>query len=44
MDDIYRFLDHWVIVRTDGVPVLNGTPEQFEDALRKLIRDQQDAS
>lgn len=38
-DDIYWFLDHWVIVRKDGTPILNGTPEQFEEALRKLITE-----
>lgn len=37
MDDIFLFVDHWVITRPDGTPVLNGTPEEFEDALRKLL-------
>ena len=40
MDDIFLFLDHWVIVRPDGNPILNGTPEQFEEALRRLIGGQ----
>jgi hypothetical protein len=38
-DDIYWFLDHWVIVREDGTPILNGTPEEFEKQLRELIFD-----
>lgn len=37
-DDIERFTDHWIIVRKDGTPILNGTPEQFETALRAFIR------
>ena len=37
MDDLYWFLDHWLIVRKDGDTVLNGTPEEFEKQLRKLI-------
>ena len=41
-DDIYWFVDHWVIVRDDGTHVLNGTPEQLEDALRTLIRGELD--
>jgi len=36
-DDLGLFLDHWIIVRKDGTPILNGTPEQFEEALRKLM-------
>ena len=36
-DDIALFVDHWVIVRKDGTPVLNGSPEEFENQLRKLI-------
>ena len=37
MDDIYLFLDRWVIVRPDGTPVLNGNPEQFEKSMRELF-------
>jgi len=37
MDDLYWFLDHWVIVRKDGESVLNETPEEFEKQLRDLI-------
>ena len=37
MDDISLFADHWVIVRSDGTPILNGTPEQFESSLRELV-------
>ena len=36
-DDLGNFLDHWIIVRTDGLPILNGTPEEFEKQLRDLI-------
>ena len=36
-EDLHWFLDHWVIVREDGTPVLNGTPEEFEKQLRELI-------
>lgn len=36
-DDLGWFLDHWIIVRNDGTPVLNGTPEDFEKALRELM-------
>lgn len=43
-DDIYWFLDHWVIVRKDGTPVLNGTPEEFEKQLRELINARADQS
>ena len=39
-DDIDFFLDHWIIVRTDGIPVLNGTPEEFEKGFRALIRQE----
>ena len=39
MDDIYWFLDHWIIVRSDGTPILNGTPEQFEHALRVFMEN-----
>jgi hypothetical protein len=38
MDDVDLFLDQWIIVRTDGTPVLNGTPEEFEKGFRALIR------
>jgi len=37
LDDIAIFADHWVIVRKDGTPVLNGSPEDFELSLRVLI-------
>ena len=37
MDDLYWFLDHWLIVRKDGTTVLNGLPEEFEKQLRELI-------
>ena len=36
-DDLFWFLDHWIIVRSDGTPILNGTPEDFEKALRELM-------
>ena len=36
-EDLHWFLDHWVVVREDGTPVLNGTPEEFEKQLRELI-------
>ena len=38
-DDLHWFLDHWVIVRDDGTPILNGTPEKFEEDLRKLLSE-----
>lgn len=41
MDDVYWFLDHWIIVRKDGTPILNGTPEQFETALRALLKSEE---
>ncbi len=34
--DIDLFLDHWIIIRKDGTPVLNGNPEVFEAALKEL--------
>ena len=37
MDDIFLFVDHWVITRSDGLHILNGTPEQFEQALHRLV-------
>ena len=37
LNDISIFADSWVIVRRDGTPVLNGTPEQFEQSLRELV-------
>lgn len=37
MDDIFWFLDRWIIWRGEGDPVLNGTPEEFEKQLRELI-------
>ena len=40
-DDIYWFLDHWIIVRKDGTSILNGTPEQFETALRALLESEE---
>ena len=36
-DDLGLFLDHWIIVRKDGTPVLNGKEQEFEQALRRLI-------
>ena len=36
-DDIDFFLDHWIIVRNDGTPILNGKEQEFEQALRRLI-------
>ena len=36
-DDIDIFVDHWIIVRKDGTPVLNGREEDFEQSLRRLI-------
>ena len=38
MDDIGLFLDHWLIARRDGDTILNGTPENFEESLRTLVR------
>ena len=35
--DLNLFLDHWLIVRKDGDTVLNGTAEDFEQGLRKLV-------
>ena len=37
MDNLFLFLDHWLITRKDGDTVLNGTPEDFEKQLRELI-------
>ena len=37
MDDLYWFLDHWLIPRKDGTTVLNGLPEEFENQLRTLM-------
>ena len=39
MDDVYWFLDHWIIVQKDGTPVLNGSPEDFEKELRGLMEN-----
>lgn len=36
-DDLSLLLDHWIIVRSDGTPILNGTPEDFEQDLRVLF-------
>ncbi len=36
-DELSLLLDHWIIVRTDGTPVLNGKPEDFEVSLRTLM-------
>jgi len=36
-DDLFWLLDHYLIHRSNGDVVLNGTPEEFEDALRKLL-------
>lgn len=38
-DDIFFFLDHWIIVRKDGTPILNGTPEAFTESLRTFISE-----
>ena len=38
-DDLHFFLDHWILVQRDGTPVLNGTPEKFEEELRKLLSE-----
>ena len=35
--DLSLLLDHWIIVRKDGTPVLNGTPEKFEKELREFL-------
>lgn len=43
MDDIDLLLDHYIIVRKDGTPVLNGKPEEFEKVLRELIVNRQQA-
>lgn len=37
LDDIALFADHWVSMRKDGTPVLNGSPEDFELSLRILL-------
>ena len=37
MDDVDFFIDHWIIVRKDGTPILNGREEEFEKSLRALI-------
>lgn len=39
LDAVGWFVDYWVIVRNDGTPVLNGTPEAFEEALRVFVQD-----
>ena len=36
-DDLSLLLDHWIIVRNDGTPILNGTPEKFEKELREFL-------
>ena len=36
-DELSLLLDHWIIFRTDGTPVLNGKPEDFEVSLRTLM-------
>ena len=36
-DDLSLLLDHWIIVRSDGTPILNGTPEKFEKELREFL-------
>lgn len=38
-DDIDLFLDHWIIIRPDGTPILNGRVEEFEEGLRTFIRE-----
>ncbi len=34
--DIDLFLDHWIIIRKDGTPVLNGNPEVFKAVLKEV--------
>lgn len=41
-DDIFWFVDHWIIVRKDGTPILNGTPEEFTESLRTFISEYED--
>ena len=36
-DELSLLLDHWIIVRSDGTPILNGKPEDFEVSLRMLM-------
>jgi hypothetical protein len=36
-DDAHLFADHWIIIRKDGTPVLNGSPQDFETSLRTLL-------
>lgn len=36
-DDLSRLLEQWIIVRPDGTPILNGTPEDFEQVLRDFL-------
>lgn len=36
-DEVTRFVDHWIIVREDGKPMLNGTLGDFEQQLRELV-------
>lgn len=38
-DHIFWFVDHWIIVRKDGTPILNGTPEAFTESLRTFISE-----
>jgi len=38
-DDLFWFLDKWLIPRKDGDTVLNGTAEEFEKQLRALIQE-----
>ena len=37
--DVFYFIDHWIIVRDDGTPVLNGKIEEFEAALKGFVND-----
>ena len=37
--DISFFISRWITVRDDGVPVLDGTPEEFEKALKEFVDD-----
>ena len=39
-DDLFWFLDRWLITRSDGDTVLNGTPGQFEADLRDHIHNE----
>jgi len=36
-DDASLFADQWIVIRKDGTPVLNGSPQDFETSLRTLL-------